>query len=322
MAEPLPSNETIVLPVVAHCGLCRAEREMLNPHYIPDGQVLLKNHGHPVVEGNCPQCSQKLVFLSHPESTTAELEPAARIGAGFAIFVFVIWLGWQTGSRLTLFLAYALLAGLGFGAYLLRKKLPNRNFIIPLAVVGALSVLAASGNHEIAAQDYAAHLQRQAQAGRARAEHKRQAELNHERRAAWNRAHPTEFARMKAAARAQIAARQAAAAARTAATERKEAESARLADEIPARTKAAVADFDSHYPNNTLILQIKVNPNDPTSAIILVDKGEWDAESPSLQLATERALRDQWSTIYASHGLNGDSSAHLGYQFTSFFDSR
>jgi len=155
-----------------------------------------------------------------------------RVALGYCFLaVVVIWAGWAIGSLMPQVVFWILLALVAGAGWLFRKKIrlkpilrgatprDRRNLaLITICVLAVIICWTGSVNHDtVAAQNEsvaasnarAAVLQaaQDAAAAAQQREHQREAMQNHNRRLAWNLAHPAEVARLKAEAQAKAAAK-------------------------------------------------------------------------------------------------------------------
>ncbi|MDP9016697.1 MAG: hypothetical protein M3N19_00055 [Candidatus Eremiobacteraeota bacterium] len=119
--------------------------------------------------------------------------------------MIVAVIGWFIGIQLTQIVFWPLSLGFLTLAIFQRKRL--NAWLITLACVGFFASCSGSVSHDAATLDKTIAAQNRAAAQSSRREHERQVVQNHNRRLAWNLAHPSEAVRLKVEARKKNAAK-------------------------------------------------------------------------------------------------------------------
>lgn len=275
-----------------------------------------------------PQDPQQKIEI--PKSATQD-KVMPGCGLRIAVAIMLIVVGVQLGSNvsLLLFSGVALLCVLGCIAFNRDGKYRGEIYILT-ACFSISAGFASSGfqSRETWRIEHAAAAARNAVA---RAEHKKKALRNHLLREAWNRAHPAEAAKRRAAEKKELADREIRARRTSSIQNAQQAEEDRISA-IPYATRLghAKTEFVRLAGNRGLfasavILQTYIKDD---RFILMIDNAEWNSSSDAVKDGFRTSAEENWrkscSENFACdpndiHSSNIDQS--LNYQFTSYFDS-
>jgi hypothetical protein len=207
------------------------------------------------------------------------------------IAVIAAFVGWQLGVLINQVVFWVLCALLTALAVYLRTRYKWNAKSITFASVAFIATYSGSAMHDGRINDARLAAQAQAVAAERQQAHQREAVQNHDRRLAWNLAHPLEIARLRSETRAKVATaklahdRQKAAAqlASTALSERIDGEAQRLCD-----------NFSSFAPGSVHGCQKQSD----TSMTITVDANDYNAFGPQDQKLIRAGYFERWVKVW------------------------